>query len=157
MHRECTATPVNTPLIKVAVWRAPPARPRRFGKSRFLDTLKEFLEGSEERFAGLSIHDRHDWSQRHPVLRLSFGGGTFQEPSALHADAMAQREDLAQATGVPVRHDTAPSGRRFTLLSTLLLACFELLGTYETLQFAIHNPAFGLATQWDPAVPSFIR
>ena len=54
------------------------SRPRRFGKSLFLDTLKEFFAGSEELFAGLYIHHRHDWSQRHPVVRLSFGGGTFQ-------------------------------------------------------------------------------
>ena len=40
------------------------SRPRRFGKSLFLDTLKEFFEGSEELFVGLYIHDRHDWSQR---------------------------------------------------------------------------------------------
>ena len=33
------------------------ARPRRFGKSLFLDTLKELFEGSEELFAGLYIHD----------------------------------------------------------------------------------------------------
>ena len=50
------------------------SRPRRFGKSLFLDTLKEFFAGSEALFAGLHIHHRHDWSQRHPVVRLSFGG-----------------------------------------------------------------------------------
>ena len=57
------------------------SRPRRFGKSLFLDTLKELFEGSEELFAGLHIHARHDWSQRHPVVRLSFGGGSFTEPA----------------------------------------------------------------------------
>ena len=30
--------------------------------------------------AGLCIHDRHDWSVHHPVVRLSFGGGNFTEP-----------------------------------------------------------------------------
>ena len=50
------------------------SRPRRFGKSLFLDTLKEFFAGSEELFAGLYVHDRHDWSQRHPVVRLDFAG-----------------------------------------------------------------------------------
>ena len=57
------------------------SRPRRFGKSLFLDTLKELFEGSEELFAGLHIHAGHDWSQRHPVVRLSFGGGSFTEPA----------------------------------------------------------------------------
>ena len=32
------------------------SRPRRFGKSLFLDTLGELFEGSEELFAGLHIH-----------------------------------------------------------------------------------------------------
>ncbi|MCY4373022.1 MAG: hypothetical protein OXC31_04555 [Spirochaetaceae bacterium] len=42
--------------------------------------LKEVFEGNQELFAGLHIHDGHDWSQRHPVVRLSFGGGNFTVP-----------------------------------------------------------------------------
>ena len=49
------------------------SRPRRFGKSLFLDTLKELFEGTEALFRGLHIHEGWDWSARHPVLRLSFG------------------------------------------------------------------------------------
>ena len=43
------------------------SRPRRFGKNLFLDTLKELFEGNEALFEGLHIHDRWDWSVRHPV------------------------------------------------------------------------------------------
>ena len=43
------------------------SRPRRFGKSLFLDTLKELFEGNEKLFEGLHIHDGHDWSECHPV------------------------------------------------------------------------------------------
>ena len=50
------------------------SRPRRFGKSLFLDTLKELFEGSQCLFVGLEAHDRWDWSVCHPVLRLDFGG-----------------------------------------------------------------------------------
>ena len=46
------------------------SRPRRFGKSLFLDTLKELFEGSEELFRGLSIHGRWDWAERHPAIWL---------------------------------------------------------------------------------------
>ena len=42
------------------------SRPRRFGKSLFLDTCKELFEGNEPLFEGLAIHDRWDWSVRHP-------------------------------------------------------------------------------------------
>jgi len=94
------------------------ARPRRFGKSLFLDTLKELFEGSRELFAGLHIHDRHNWTERHPVVRLSFGGGSFTEPANLHASVMAQLEGAAEQAGVSARYATAPE--RFAhLLRTL--------------------------------------
>ena len=84
------------------------SRPRRFGKSLFLDTLKEFFEGSEELFAGLYIHDRHDWSVRHPVVRLSFGGGNFKEAGYLDTNLMAQLDGIEVAAGVSPRYATAP-------------------------------------------------
>ena len=84
------------------------SRPRRFGKSLFLDTLKELFEGSEELFRGLHIHARHDWSEQHPVVRLSFGGSSFTEPAHLHVNVMAQLEGLADEQGVNVRYTTGP-------------------------------------------------
>ncbi len=50
------------------------SRPRRFGKSLLVDTLQELFEGNESLFRGLDIHPHWDWSVRHPVVRLSFGG-----------------------------------------------------------------------------------
>ncbi len=49
------------------------SRPRRFGKSLFLDTLKEIFQGNRELFEGLYIHDRYDFPA-HPVIKISFGG-----------------------------------------------------------------------------------
>ena len=85
------------------------SRPRRFGKSLFLDTLKEFFEGNQELFAGLYIHDRHDWTGRHPVVRLSFGGGNFKEPGYLDTNVMAQLDGIEVAAGVSPRYATAPN------------------------------------------------
>ena len=84
------------------------SRPRRFGKSLLLDTLKELFEGNEPLFAGLHVHDRWDWSVRHPVVRLDFGGGHFGEPGYVHTSAMAQLAAAGQDAGVAVQHDTAP-------------------------------------------------
>ena len=84
------------------------SRPRRFGKSLFLDTLKEFFEGNEELFEGLYIHDRHDWTERHPVVRLSFGSGSFTEPEILHEDVAFQLEDLEEVAGIAPRDAGAP-------------------------------------------------
>ena len=84
------------------------SRPRRFGKSLLLDTLKELFEGNEALFSGLYIHDRWDWSERHPVVRLDFGSGSFGEPGYVHSSAMAQLAAAAQDGGVAARYDTAP-------------------------------------------------
>ena len=93
------------------------SRPRRFGKSLFLDTLKELFEGNQELFAGLHIHEGHDWSVRHPVVRLDFAGGTYQEPGVLHARVM---EQLAAAEGgAPVGSEYTAPGRLARLLETL--------------------------------------
>jgi len=50
------------------------SRPRRFGKSLFLDTLQEIFEGNKKLFEGLYIYDKWDWSRKHPVIKLSFSG-----------------------------------------------------------------------------------
>ena len=94
------------------------SRPRRFGKSLFLDTLKELFEGTEELFAGLHIHDRHDWSERHPVVRLSFGGGNFRNSDLLEANVMEQLAAAERRLGVVSEYLTA-AGRFAYLLEAL--------------------------------------
>ena len=84
------------------------SRPRRFGKSLFLDTLKELFEGNEPLFEGLHIHDHWDWSQRHPVVRLDFGSGNFKEAGYLHTSVMAQLDAVGEESGIAARYDTAP-------------------------------------------------
>ena len=94
------------------------SRPRRFGKSLFVDTLKELFEGNEPLFRGLDIHGRWDWSVRHPVIRLSFGSGHFRDPKGLHASLTAQLERLEERAGVGSAYDTAPE-RFGTLIEKL--------------------------------------
>ena len=94
------------------------SRPRRFGKSLFLDTLKELFEGDEELFRGLAIHGRWDWSARSPVVRLDFSQGDFTAPGYLHLNAMTQLDGLGRRAGVACRYDTAPE-RLSHLLETL--------------------------------------
>ena len=49
------------------------SRPRRFGKSLTVSTLKAVFEGRKELFKGLAIYDKpYDW-EVHPVIHLSFG------------------------------------------------------------------------------------
>ena len=84
------------------------SRPRRFGKSLFLDTLKELFEGNEPLFAGLAIHDHWDWSVRHPVLRLDFSSGTFTEPDDLQANLIDQLTAIERRSGVVAESATLP-------------------------------------------------
>ena len=84
------------------------SRPRRFGKSLFLDTLKEVFEGNESLFEGLAVHDRWDWSRRFPVVRLDFSGGNFKEADYLHTSVMAQLDAVAEEAGIAARYDAAP-------------------------------------------------
>jgi hypothetical protein len=59
------------------------SRPRRFGKSLLLDTIKELFEGNQVLFQGLFIEDKWDWSKKHPVIRLSFGSGVLRNRQEL--------------------------------------------------------------------------
>ena len=94
------------------------SRPRRFGKSLLVDTLKELFEGCEALFEGLHIHDRWDWSVCHPVVRLDFAGGDFAEPDYLRANLMAQLDRLERQTETAPRYDTTPERFRH-LIETL--------------------------------------
>ena len=53
------------------------SRPRRFGKSLFVDTLKEIFQGNRELFKGLYIYDKWNWEKKYPVIKIDFvtGGG----------------------------------------------------------------------------------
>ena len=94
------------------------SRPRRFGKSLLLDTVKELFEGTEPLFRGLAVHDGWDWSVRHPVVRLSFGSGHFGEPGLLSRETSARLGDLERTFQVAACDDTAPARFRH-LLQTL--------------------------------------
>ncbi|MBD5208104.1 MAG: AAA family ATPase [Bacteroidales bacterium] len=60
-------------------------RPRRFGKSLFLSTLKAFYEGKRELFEGLYA-DTMDWDwEPYPVLYLDLNTGRYKEDGELYA------------------------------------------------------------------------
>ena len=59
------------------------SRPRRFGKSLFIDTLKEAFEGNQDLFRGLWLHDHWDWEKKYPVIHISFAGGVVRNREEL--------------------------------------------------------------------------
>ena len=88
------------------------SRPRRFGKSLFLDTCKELFEGDEALFEGLAVHEHWDWSVRHPVVRLSVGSGHFQGPDDLRTEVTDRLKAMEDAAGVTARPDSVPARLR---------------------------------------------
>ena len=48
------------------------ARPRRFGKSLTLSTIKELFSGSRELFEGLWVEDNWNWDKTNPVIHIGF-------------------------------------------------------------------------------------
>ena len=58
-------------------------RPRRFGKSLFLSTLKCFFEGRRDLFKGLYA-DSMDWNwEAHPVLHIALNMWDYTKPGML--------------------------------------------------------------------------
>jgi hypothetical protein len=87
------------------------SRPRRFGKSLFLDTLKELFEGNEKLFVGLAIHDQWDWAVKYPVLRFSFGSKNFRTTQDLVDSLHTQLTFLEEQWGITPKF--ADAGGRF--------------------------------------------
>ncbi len=95
------------------------SRPRRFGKSLLIDTLQELFEGNEPLFQGLAIHEHWDWSVKHPVVRLSFGG-KYDKPDDIDGDIVDQLDIAERQAGLEPAQSSVSAPRRLrTLLNRL--------------------------------------
>ncbi len=104
----------KTPLIRNLIERGDHwflSRPRRFGKSLLVDTLRALFTGQEELFRGLDIHDHWDWSVTHPVLRLSFGG-KYGTPEEIEGDVLEQLEAVEDEYGLTPAQASSTGPRR---------------------------------------------
>ena len=73
------------------------ARPRRFGKSLAVSTLKALFEGRRELFKGLAIEPKWDWAKKWPVLLLDMGTMQYDTVDeltiALKSDILDKRSE----------------------------------------------------------------
>jgi len=76
------------------------SRPRRFGKSLFVDTLKEAFEGNKELFKGLWLYDHWDWNKKYPVIHISFAEGKIANRGELDDWIIGQLMDNQERLGV---------------------------------------------------------
>ena len=84
------------------------ARPRRFGKSLFLDTLRNLFEGRRELFIGLHAEDNWEWDAKYPVIKLDMSG-IFNEPADLTSRLHGLLENNAIKLGVDLRGQDVPT------------------------------------------------
>jgi len=74
------------------------SRPRRFGKSLFLDTLQNIFEAKKNLFKNLYIYDKWDWDTAYPVIKISWTGSSFATLDLLEEKAqqilLANQEKL---------------------------------------------------------------
>ncbi|WP_194846859.1 ATP-binding protein [Candidatus Neptunochlamydia vexilliferae] len=82
------------------------ARPRRFGKSLFLNTLEEIFKGSKELFQGCYIEQsNYDWKE-YPVVYLDFSQFDNSSSEQLKKDLAEKLEETAQVHQLTIK---APS------------------------------------------------
>ena len=94
------------------------SRPRRFGKSLFVDTLKHLFEGDQGLFVGLEAYDHWNWAVRYPVVRLDFAGLNATVPGALDEHVQEQLAEIESDADIQP-HRSSASWRFRHLIRTL--------------------------------------
>ena len=103
------------------------SRPRRFGKSLFLSTLKAYFLGKKELFKGLYIEDaeqkqaelesREAWV-KYPVLYLDFTAKNYADTKALHDILNAHLREWEEEFKIE-KTEEAPDGRFRNLIKRI--------------------------------------
>ncbi len=83
------------------------SRPRRFGKSLFLDTLHNIFEGNRELFRGLLIEKLWNWEVKYPVILISFSGG-INSTADLEADLLFILQSNEKRLGLKCENRVRP-------------------------------------------------
>ena len=87
------------------------SRPRRFGKSLLISTLKAYFLGKKDLFKGLAVEQLEQKWTVHPVLHLDLNTAKYKEPGKLNMvlnNALSQWEEIYGA-----RPSEADFGMRF--------------------------------------------
>ncbi|MBQ6471615.1 MAG: ATP-binding protein [Victivallales bacterium] len=105
-------------LIKPAKGMYFLSRPRRFGKSLLVSTLKAIFEGKRDFFKGLAIHDKpYDWAV-YPVIHLDMSGRDFSTVEKMEERLKLILQEQAELNGVTLQ-DAAPDTMFHELIKTL--------------------------------------
>ena len=92
------------------------SRPRRFGKSLLVDTLRCYFEGRKELFEGLYIYDKEKEWRKYPVIRLDLSNGKYYEKERVHGTINAILEQQERRFGLGEHKDPTNYDARLTRL-----------------------------------------
>jgi len=62
------------------------SRPRRFGKSLLISTMKAYFQGNKELFEGLALADLETKWESYPILHLDLNSREYKDESSLEAE-----------------------------------------------------------------------
>jgi len=98
-------------------------RPRRFGKSLFLSTLKAYFEGKKDLFEGLKITElEKDWRE-YPIIYIDFNRDSYQNIDFFN-QALETNLSIYEQKWGKVENETTPASR----LTGLIRRAFENTG-----------------------------
>ena len=101
------------------------SRPRRFGKSLLVDTLRCYFEGRKELFEGLYIYDKETEWKKYPVIRLDLSNGKYYEKERVHPTINVILEQQEKKFGITNPVDPENYDAR---LSRLIQTAYEQTG-----------------------------
>ena len=90
------------------------SRPRRFGKSLLIDTMRCYFEGRKELFEGLYIHDKETEWKQYPVIRLDLSNGKYFDRDLVHGTINAILEQQETRFGITNPKDPTNYDARLT-------------------------------------------
>ena len=93
------------------------SRPRRFGKTLFIDTLRQAFEGNRELFGGLWLYDHWDWDKINPVIHISFAEGVLKDRKELDRKIFTLLDDNRQRLQIDCVHTDSVSSLFSELIS----------------------------------------
>ena len=102
---------VSTPAINFFL-----SRPRRFGKSLLVDTLRCYFEGRKELFEGLYIYNKEKEWKKYPVIRLDLSNGKYYEKERVHGIINTILKQQEERFGIDSSDDSENYDVRMTRL-----------------------------------------
>ena len=92
------------------------SRPRRFGKSLFLSTLRSYFEGKKDLFEGLEIAKTETEWKQYPVFYLDFNIGDFSTESEFRNSLGLKLDAYEKIYGIRNENAKSPADRFSCLL-----------------------------------------